>query len=140
MPQPTQKKTTLKETIDDSIQRLKKLQTKHQLVVIVISSFNRSNYNSQVEFSSFKESGGIEYMADVVWALQLKVINYLASGGGEICKQIRDEKKKIPREVELVCLKNRFGISSYNCFYNYYPQHDLFVPCDADGSTYYSNI
>ena len=33
-----------------------------------------------------------------------------------------------PRKVELVCLKNRYGISKFSCYYKYYPKYDLFVP------------
>ena len=39
-----------------------------------------------------------------------------------------EAKKKKPREVELVCLKNRYGISSYKCKFDYYAQYDYFVP------------
>ena len=35
----------------------------------------RQNYLTQVDFESFKESGGIEYTADVVWGLQLEVLH-----------------------------------------------------------------
>ena len=39
-----------------------------------------------------------------------------------------EAKKRKPREVELVCLKNRYGISSYKCKFDYYAQYDYFVP------------
>ncbi len=38
---------------------------------IVISSLNRANYHTEISFESFKETGSIEYSADVIWALQL---------------------------------------------------------------------
>ena len=54
--------------IDDTVRKLKKFQRDTNTTFIVISSFNRTNYNQSVSFESFKESGGIEYSADVVWA------------------------------------------------------------------------
>ena len=39
-----------------------------------------------------------------------------------------ENKAANPRRVELVCLKNRFGISSYTCNFEYFPQFDLFRP------------
>lgn len=121
-----------KEQVDQNVFRLKKLQIQHNLVVIVISSFNRQNYLTQVDFESFKESGGIEYTADVVWGLQLHVLhapNFTDAKSIDSKRKLyRTAKATIPRKIELVCLKNRFGISSYSCSFNYYAQFDLFLP------------
>ena len=38
----------------------------------------------------------------------------------------------MPRQVELVCLKNRYGISSYKASFEYYPQFDLFRPPERE--------
>ena len=121
----------LRESIDANVKALKKLQSENDIVVIVISSLNRLNYMSSVDFESFKESGGIEYTADVVWGLQLKEI----TKNGFENKSINDKREAIrraklanPREIELVCLKNRYGQSSYKCGFKYYAKYDLFVP------------
>lgn len=66
---------TDKAKIDSITKRLKILQRKHNAVVMVISSINRANYMLPIDFESFKESGSIEYSADVVWGLQLQIIN-----------------------------------------------------------------
>lgn len=42
--------------------------------------------------------------------------------------KIKEAKAANPRRVELVCLKNRFGVSSYTCNFEYFPQFDLFRP------------
>ena len=101
------------------------------LPIFVISSLNRSNYLTPVDFEAFKESGGIEYTADVVWGLQLDVMNDpifdKEKGVKEKREKVRDAKAAIPREIELVCLKNRYG-RSYNVHFRYYPQYDLFRP------------
>jgi len=126
-------KSNMRDAIDDIIKRLKRLQSKNKLVMFVISSLNRQNYQVQIDFESFKETGGIEYTADVIWGLQLGVINdNLFDETGKINekrKAIINAKSQVPRKIELVCLKNRFGVSSYKCAFDYYPQFDLFVPC-----------
>lgn len=121
----------LRESIEANVKALKKLQSENYIVVMMISSLNRLNYMSSVDFESFKESGGIEYTADVVWGLQLKEI----TKNGFENKSINDKREAIrqvklanPREIELVCLKNRYGQSSYKRGFKYYAKYDLFVP------------
>lgn len=85
-----------------------------------------------IDFESFKESGGIEYTADVLWGLQLQCIHEeIFDKQGNINqkrKKIVEAKKAIPRKIELICLKNRFGVSSYTCHFDYYPKCDWFQP------------
>ena len=123
-------KDNIKLGIDDSVRKLKKFQRDTNTTFIVISSFNRTNYNQSVSFESFKESGGIEYSADVVWALQLYIMNQI-KGGADISqtrKKVDLAKKQQPRQIHLKCLKNRQG-SNYDCFFHYFSAHDFFVPC-----------
>lgn len=125
-------KHSTKEAVDTNVKRLKQLQEDHKIAVLVISSVNRQNYLTQIDYESFKESGGIEYTADVVWGLQLAVLHDeifdKQSKLNEKRKKVRDAKAEEPRRIEVCCLKNRFGISSYSCMFNYYPQFDYFVP------------
>lgn len=131
---PTDPRQTTKDAVDGHVRALKKLQTENDLVVIVISSLNRQNYLTPVDFESFKESGGIEYTADVIWGLQLAIMNGDLFDKKDKLKEKREKVKaaklEVPRKIELVCLKNRYGRSSYSCGFNYYPQFDLFVPED----------
>ena len=117
--------------IDDSVRKLKKFQRDTNTTFIVISSFNRTNYVHSVSFESFKESGNIEYTADVVWALQLNFMNSVHGFNNlsELRKRIDEEKAKQPRQINLKCLKNRQG-TNYDCFFNYFCAHDYFEPCD----------
>ena len=116
--------------IDDSVRKLKKFQRDTNTTFIVISSFNRTNYTQSVSFESFKESGNIEYTADVVWALQLNILNSInPSNITDSRKKIDEAKKKQPRQIQLKCLKNRQG-TNYECFFNYYSAHDYFKPCN----------
>lgn len=122
-----------REGIDANVKTLKKLQSENDIVVLVISSFNRLNYTTLIDFESYKESGGIEYTADVVWGLQLKEIakpDFEHKSVNEKREAVRKAKLANPRELELVCLKNRYGRSSYKCGFKYYAKYDLFVPED----------
>ena len=126
---PSSKETT-KLGVDDSVRKLKKFQRDTNSTFIVISSFNRANYTQGVSFESFKESGNIEYTADVVWALQLNILNSInPSNIADSRKKIDDAKKKQPRQIQLKCLKNRQG-TNYDCYFNYFSAHDYFEPCD----------
>jgi replicative DNA helicase len=127
--------TNAKEVIDAAIVELKRMSREQGLTVIVISSVNRNNYMTPIDFESFKESGGIEYTADVVWGLQLAAVNDDLFKGDDKKKVERRErlaqaKDEIPREIELVCLKNRYGRSRYNARFVYYPQYDYFMPAN----------
>ena len=121
-----------KEKTDNNVRGLKKLQSENDLVVFVTSSLNRANYLQPIDFESFKESGGIEYTADVVWGLQLQILNddlfNVEKKIKEKREKVRIAKKAIPREIELICLKNRYGVSSYSCGFKYDPRFDLFEP------------
>lgn len=126
---PSSKEST-KLGVDDSVRKLKKFQRDTNTTFIVISSFNRANYTQSVSFESFKESGNIEYTADVVWALQLNILNSINPNNiADSRKKIDDAKKHQPRQILLRCLKNRQG-TNYDCFFNYFSAHDYFEPCD----------
>ena len=128
---PTGREST-KLGIDETVRKLKKFQRDTNTTFIVISSFNRTNYAQSVSFESFKESGNIEYTADVVWALQLNVMNEIKGGElvSETRRKIDEAKKRQPRQIHLKCLKNRQG-TNYDCFFEYYSAHDYFEPCKS---------
>ena len=128
---PTGREST-KLGIDDAVRKLKKFQRDTNTTFIVISSFNRTNYAQTVSFESFKDSGNIEYTADVVWALQLNVINEIKGGElvSETRRKIDEAKKQQPRQIQLKCLKNRQG-TNYECFFEYHSAHDYFEPCES---------
>ena len=128
-------KDSTKLGVDDSVRKLKKFQRDTNTTFIVISSFNRQNYTQPVSFESFKESGNIEYTADVVWALQLFALNSINSFNiSEARQKIEQAKKQQPRQILLKCLKNRQG-TNYECFFQYFSAHDYFKPCDDFNNT-----
>lgn len=120
-----------KQRIDNTVTELKRISRDLDLTVFVISSLNRGNYLAPIDFESFKESGGIEYTADVIWGLQLQAINDEIFNSDKKTKEKREKIKAAkvadPRKIELVCLKNRNGRPSFSCNFTYYPKFDLFT-------------
>lgn len=127
------RKQTVKETVDSTVTELKRISRELDITVIVISSINRANYLTPVDFESLKESGGVEYTADVVWGLQLQCLNDpifdKQSNIKEKRERVKQAKAATPRKIELVCLKNRYGVANYSCYFNYFPANDLFTVC-----------
>lgn len=126
------KEASAKQGIDEIVRKLKNFQRETGTTFIVISSFNRQNYGQQVAFESFKESGNIEYSADVVWGLQLYATRELKEGATNQNREIiAKAKDSTPRQVELKCLKNRQG-RNYSCFFKYYAAVDTFEVCKEE--------
>lgn len=129
------KRQTTKETVDSTVTELKRISRELDLTVIVISSVNRANYLTPIDFESLKESGGIEFTADVIWGLQLQCLNDpifdKANNVKERREKVKEAKAATPRKIELCCLKNRYGIANYSCYFNYYPANDLFTECSS---------
>jgi replicative DNA helicase len=121
---------TTKQAIDTTVTALKQLSRECNIPVVVISSLNRTNYLLPFDFESLKESGNIEYTADVVWGLQLSVLDEdLFTKDAKIKEKrqaVEEAKSEMPRKIKLVCKKNRYGKSNYNCYFSYYPDRDLF--------------
>lgn len=116
---PYNDRATDKQNTDKAVLELKRISRDHKTAVIAISSFNRLNYKTAVTMEAYKESGAIEYSSDVLLGLQLK-------GAGGKTFDANEAKKKNPREVELVILKNRNGSTGDNISYEYYPLFNLF--------------
>lgn len=125
---PINDKMTDKQQVDFNVTQLKRISRDYDIPIFVICSFNRENYTSVVDFTSFKESGAIEYSADVVMGLQLKVMEELKGNAKmtEVREKINEAKSETPRKVQLIGLKNRNGKSYFKCEYNFYPAFNYF--------------
>ncbi len=126
------KLTNTKDIVDSNVRALKLLQMKNELVMFVISSLNRQNYMTVIDFESFKESGGIEYTADCVIGLQLAIMNTkLFEADSKTTKKrkvVKAAKIQQPRYIEMCILKNRYGISNESFYFQYYSKWDKFIP------------
>ena len=117
---PYNERATDKQNTDKAVMELKRISRDYKTPVIGISSFNRANYSAAVTMEAFKESGAIEYSSDVLIGLQLK------GAGGSNDFDANEAKKKNPREIELVILKNRNGSTGDKLGYRYYPLFNYF--------------
>ena len=130
---------------DSVIIGLKLISRKYQTPVITVSSFNRGANENEAEYGSFKESGMIEYSADVLLALQPAVLktkreDFIKEKLAWVMRMKRREvleeaEKKTPREMHLCILKNRYGSkwhkegNEMKDYFDmiYYPDRDKFV-------------
>lgn len=108
-----------KQNMDKAVLELKRLSRDYQTSVVCVSSLNRDNYDKPISMAAFKESGAIEYGADVLLGLQLK-------GTGTKDFNVDEAKQKNPREIELIVLKNRNGATGATVEYEYYPIFNYF--------------
>ena len=113
--------------IDENVRYLRQLAQEMELPVVVINSLNRSSYGRSISVSAFKESGSIEYSADVVLALQFATFS--DHGDMKNGESAADrEKAKSPRVVDLIALKQRYGRCGEDARvrFHYYAEHDWF--------------
>ena len=118
---PYDMRSTDKQNTDKAVLELKRLSRDNKLTVLGISSFNRDSYKAggginqgKVSMTDYKESGALEYSADVLMGLEF------ASAGTKEYDE-RTEKKKDPRQIRLVVLKNRNGKAWESCSFDYFP-------------------
>lgn len=114
---------TDKQQVDLNLKVLRAL-VRENIPVLLISSLKRGNYSGKgtgpMRMDSFKETGGIEYSADVLMGLQFTAC--YQKGG---CNP-DDEKKKYPRDMELIILKQRYGSTDVGIPLRYYAEFDYF--------------
>lgn len=127
-------KDGIQANVDMTTTALKRLSRELGLTIFVISSINRANYETLISFDALKFSGGIEFTADTVMGLQLQIVRkndtFDQEGKrGEKHKMIEKAREANPREIELSCLKNRYGKSNFQVNFKYYPAHDYFEEC-----------
>ena len=133
---------TDKQATDKNILELKRLSREY--TIVAISSFNRDSYTEPVNLASFKESGAIEYTADVLIGLQFSGMDYKtvqketkgrkykareteSEHAARVATEVIEVQKERGRtgqsqDIELKILKNRNNITGkadllfYPCF------------------------
>lgn len=123
---PYDMRSTDKQNTDKAVLELKRISRDYKITVLGISSFNRDSYKSggginqgKVSMTDYKESGALEYSADVLMGLEFV-------GAGDKSYDEKEEKKKNPRQIRLVVLKNRNGKAWVNTSFDYYPLFNYF--------------
>ena len=117
--EPADPKSNDKQNMDVVVLTLKRFSREYGLPVVLVSSFNRQSYSRAVSMESFKESGSIEYTADVLIGLQ-----YPGMGVGF---DINSAKGAYPRDIEAVILKNRNGASGQSIPFKFLSGNNTFL-------------
>lgn len=108
-----------RKAVDMNVTRLRQLANRLRTPVVVVSSINRQSYESPIDLDSFKESGGIEYGADLVLGIQPRGLgNAYSQAMGEgtdararakVADMVHRCKEASERRVEVRVLKQRGG-------------------------------
>lgn len=129
-----------KQNADKNILELKRLSRDYKLPIIAISSINRDGYNTPINLSAIKESGGIEFCCDTIIGLEYSDIINASTGArdSEKAKIISDKQAEQNAKIEngaaveitAKILKNRNGkrgnvIFEYTPKYNYFEIKDI---------------
>ena len=107
---------TEKQTADAAVAMLKQLARRYDMPVMAASSLNREAYrpgSAEPGLSAFKESGSVEYSADLLLVLKYRT-------------DADRENKIAPRHLALTILKNRFGATGESIPLDYEPEKELF--------------
>lgn len=150
---PADPRATDKQNTDKTVLELKRMSRDFNIPVLAISSFNRENYSQAVNMAAFKESGAVEYSADVLIGLQYE---YMRKRPGETDKarttRIAESQEHVQQEaaqglpilVDAVILKNRNGarghaslkfMPRFNCYEDHEKRENCSAPWDAGTSS-----
>lgn len=126
-----------KQAMDRTIVKLKQLSRDFECPVVVVSSFNRSSYDEPAEMAAFKESGAIEYSADVLLALEPQEMREIKKKKSPderaaALENLREDSRRKaekgePEDLFLKVLKNRFGRRSLVPL-KFRPKFNVFEP------------
>ena len=105
----TEKSYSDKNNIDNLVVAIKRIARQYQIPIFLISSFNRENYLNDASFSSFKESGSIEYTADILLALQYEYLFKCKDNLDTRKEKVDDMNEQEEADLMLKMLKNRNG-------------------------------
>ena len=125
--EPKDFKKSIREVTDSAVKMLNNLSKDKGISIFAVSALNRENYKEFANLTAFKESGGIEYSARTAFILQAK----LNEGQARNYDNLKNEKKKTPRLVELVCVKGRYNAEETVDF-KYYSKYATFFECESE--------
>ena len=109
--QDTDKYLSDKQKTDKVLSDLKRLARDNDITILLISSLNRGAYTQEISLDSFKDSGNIEYTADLLIGLQAETEENI--NNEKVDKKVKEQINKIQqkdeRDLTLKVLKNRNG-------------------------------
>ena len=113
-------------TVDNLMGDIKRLSTELNIPILVLSSFGRQSYNQRATMESFKESGGIEYGADCLLALQPKGQGFYTDKQKSQAKADNaDHFREVARGVEVEIIKARLAKRGL-AYLSYYTPYDCY--------------
>lgn len=130
---PIDTRATDKQAIDRTIAALARLAKIRETTVIGISSFNRENYFQKVSMTAFKDSGNLEYSAEILFAIAPANVQEASTDkekaenkdATEKCREAKD------KTLQLHILKNKSGkvtgtkkelLFMYHSWYNHFEE------------------
>jgi len=132
-PMEDMKRATVREQVDDVVDRLAAMRRELKIPIIAISSFNRNSYNTTADNSSFKESGGIEYTADCTMALELDIERKGNANSDKVSNSAKQDTIEAMRgdahgvrAIKLTFLKNRGNRVGSRIHFNYNAPYNFF--------------
>ena len=143
---PSDVRMTDKQNMDKAVLELKRMSRDMKIPVVVVSSLNRANYTEPINTTAFKESGAIEYTADVILGLQYTGMDYLDSETDKAREsRIRSLFKDVnstsatgsPIEIDVKILKNRNGKRAPIDPLHYVPMFNAFSTESVERTTGY---
>lgn len=117
-------RATDKANMDAAVLELKRISRDYKTPVVILSSLNRMNYDEPINLAAMKESGALEYSADIVLGLQLQGAG--SSKARSSKEWVNDRMKEDPRRLEMKVLKNRNGRRGESLYYDYYSLFNCF--------------
>lgn len=117
-----------KQIVDDNVRELCKIRDQQHAIILLISALNRTSYNRAITLESFKESGSIEYSADVILGMQYE-------GIGRKKFSLAGAMAQSPRNLELTLLKMRYGQDGLRIPLLFYSESSCFQQPDHVGQT-----
>ena len=108
---------SVRAALDDFIRKLRQLQMRTGMCIVLVSSLNRMAYMGPVRMDSFRESGVIEFTGDVILGLNLRAMRSEEYGrlsdSQEKNARLEAARRRKVRELEITCLKNKYGESGF---------------------------
>lgn len=108
-----------KSNVDSVILSLCQYVRKNKIPMFLISSLNRANYSTATTMAAFKETGLIEYSADVLMTLEFENARTKSFS-------FYEEISKENRSMMLRILKNKMGSAGESVRLTYEPKYNVF--------------
>lgn len=138
---PIDERATDKQAVDRTLTTLYRLARDYETVIFGISSFNRENYWQEVNLTSFKDTGNLEYSAEMMFAISPAGMKNASTEeerkeNKELVEKTKESKE---RRLQFHVLKTRSGkitgrknklYLNYKAMFNCFEEMD--APSDLD--------